>query len=113
MVKLNFGYGNSAFRTYFNASFATQTLVSVYGLGFAVNHLINLSRTSVYTFFIAGAFVFVYIDLPHGNTSVNKLKKPELFVRISNDTMGKTMKILFVSILSRISTSNSPPFFCQ
>jgi hypothetical protein len=67
--KSDFGNGDSAFRTYFNAGLATQTLVGVDGIGLATLHLKNLSRTGIYTLFITRTLIIIYNDFPHGTTS--------------------------------------------
>ena len=64
---LNFSYSNGAFGAYFDAGLTTETLIFFNNLGFAVYHFINLSGTSVYTFFITSTFVFVYNNFPSHN----------------------------------------------
>jgi hypothetical protein len=62
-----FGYGNGPFRANFDTGFTAQALIHVHRVGFAVNHCKDLGRAGVYTFFIAIAFVFVHINLPHNS----------------------------------------------
>jgi hypothetical protein len=63
--KLHFGDSNGSLGADLYAGLAAQALVHVNGLGFPVNQLIDLSRTSIDAFAIAGTFVFVNIYLPH------------------------------------------------
>jgi hypothetical protein len=63
--KLDFGYSEGTFRAYFNTGLATEAFIGVYSFRFAIYHFVNLRGASVYTFLVAGALVFVNIDLPH------------------------------------------------
>jgi len=62
---LHLGYGNGTLGANFNTGLTAKTLVHINRIGLAVNQFKNLSRTSVYTFLIAGAFIGIYFYLKH------------------------------------------------
>ena len=66
---LNLFNGDGAFGANLNTGLATEALVGIYRISFAVNKLKYLSGASVYTFFITSTLVFVNFDLPHNSAS--------------------------------------------
>jgi len=65
----DFGYSNGTLGANLDTGLTTQTFIRLYRFGLPVNHFVNLSRASVYAFFVACAFILINYDFPHDTTS--------------------------------------------
>jgi hypothetical protein len=94
---LHLSYSDSAFWANFNTGLTAETLVSVYSFSFTINHFINLSRASAYTFFITSTFVFVYNDFPHNEYLQEKNRIIETIVSftLSHKAVFSSNELIF------------------